>query len=247
MLTSKEISSISLPALDNAAHYMFISSMKDLFMSNEAICTKCKKYVDALCVCTETENTNLKVSTRSNFTTQISEADSERDALYASYKKMITGFMNFPIAEMAEAARILNQHIKDYKINVHMQMDKESALLINFLSDLESKFLKQINTLSLNVLVQKLKSANENVCKLSAMRKDEQTAKTVGALRTARLNSDDCYSDLVKFINALAIVEGDTLYASTIDRANTEISHYKQKVMISKKKPTQDTQSISKS
>lgn len=65
MLTSKEISTISLPALDNAAHYMFISSMKDLFMSNETICKKCKKYVDALCVCVETENSNLKVSTRS--------------------------------------------------------------------------------------------------------------------------------------------------------------------------------------
>lgn len=117
---------------------------------------------------------------------------------------------------------------------------------LNFLCDLENKFAKQINTLSLNILVQKLKDANENVCKLSTMRKDEQATKTIGALRTARLNSDDCYSDLVKFINALAIVEGDTQYANTIDRANTEISHYKQKVMTTKKKPTQDTQSTSK-
>ena len=41
------------------------------------------------------------------------KADSDRDALYAGNKKAVEAFLAMPIADMAQAAKVLAQHIKD--------------------------------------------------------------------------------------------------------------------------------------
>ena len=41
------------------------------------------------------------------------EADSDRDALYAGYKKAVEAFLAMPIADMAQTAKVLAQHIKN--------------------------------------------------------------------------------------------------------------------------------------
>lgn len=60
-------------------------------------------------------------------TDDIAKADIDRDALYAGYKKAVEAFLAMPIANMAQAAKVLAQHIKDYKINTAGQLDKETG------------------------------------------------------------------------------------------------------------------------
>lgn len=79
----------------------------------------------------------MKISQKSLLTDDIAKADNDRDALYAGYKKAVEAFLVMPIADMAQAAKILAQHIKDYKINTADQLDKETGLLVNFITDLE--------------------------------------------------------------------------------------------------------------
>ena len=50
-------------------------------------------------------------------------------------------------------------------------------------------------------------------------------------MKTARSASDDAYRALVKMVNALALVFGETDYADFIDYVNTEITHYKREVL----------------
>lgn len=63
-----------------------------------------------------------------------------------------------PIADMAQAAKILSQHIKDYKINTAGQLDKETGILVNFISDLEDKYATQVAKLGFTAFVIKLKA-----------------------------------------------------------------------------------------
>ena len=49
------------------------------------------------------------------------------------YKKAVGGHAGFPEESLATAAKILTQHIKDYKIDTQMQLDKETGLLVNFI------------------------------------------------------------------------------------------------------------------
>lgn len=164
-------------------------------------------------------------------TDDIAKADIDRDALYAGYKKAVEAFLAMPIADMAQAAKVLAQHIKDYKINTAGQLDKETGLLVNFITDLEDKYSAQVAKLGLTAFVTNLKEANERVRMLTLQRTNEKMGVTVGALKAARTASDDAYRALVKMVNALALVYGEKDYTAFIDYVNTEITHYKREVL----------------
>lgn len=177
------------------------------------------------------EDEALKISQKSLLTDDIAKADIDRDALYAGYKKAVEAFLAMPIADMAQAAKVLAQHIKDYKINTAGQLDKETGLLVNFITDLEDKYSAQVAKLGLTAFVTNLKEANERVRMLTLQRTNEKMGVTVGALKAARTASDDAYRALVKMVNALALVYGEKDYTAFIDYANTEITHYKREVL----------------
>ena len=231
----KEIQSLPLTTMNNGAHFMFVSNMAERAEKDTAVAEKCKAQVAALRSAVKAEDENLQISAKSLTTDKIAEADRLRDQLYAGYKKAVGGYANFPVEDVAEAAKVLQQHIKDYKIDTQAQLDKETGLLVNFVQDLEGKFAEQVKMLSLTAFVEKLKAANEEVRELTSQRTDERSAKTAGALKAARIASDEAYRLLVLHVNAHALLEGEADYAAFIDYANTEIAHFRQEVLGGKK------------
>ncbi len=227
----KQIQSISLPRMNNGAHFLFATHLTSRAEADTYVKTKTEALIAAMRTALQQEDEALKLSQKSLLTDEITAADALRGSLYAGYKKAVNGYLTLPIEEQAKAARILWQHIKDYGIDPRMQLDKETGLLINLITDLEGKFAEQVATLSLTPFVTNLKAANEQVRRLSNERTNERTGRTVHTLRTARKAFDETYHEFVKMVNALAVVEGDTDYAPFIDYMNTEILHYKREVL----------------
>ena len=232
----KEIQSIALVNMNNAAHFMFVSNMAGRAEQDATVAEKCAVQVQALRAAVTAEDENLQISAKSLTTDKIAETDRLRDQLYAGYKKAVAGYAGFPVADMAEAAKVLQQHVKDYKIDPKAQLDKETGLLVNFIQDLEGKFAAQVKALSLGAFVEKLKAANEAVRELTGQRTDERSAKTAGALKAARAASEEAVKMLFMHVNAHALIESETAYAAFIDYANTEIAHFKQEVLGGAKK-----------
>ena len=232
----KEIQTVYVGGMNNAAHFMFVSNMAGRAEKDAAVSEKCKAQVAALRAAVTTEDESLQVSAKSLTTDKIAAADRLRDQLYAGYKKAVAGYAGFPVESLADAAKVLQQHVKDYKIDVQAQMDKETGLLVNFIQDLEGKYKAQVDALSLGAFVEKLKAANEEVRELTGQRTDERSAKTAGALKAARVASDEAYRLLTMHVNAHALLEGEADYAAFIDYANTEIDHFKQEVLGGTKK-----------
>ena len=227
----KEISDINIQRMNNGAHFTFVSNILARAEADTAVKEKASELVSNFKAAVTAEDEALKISQKSLLTDDIAKADNDRDVLYAGYKKAVEGFLAMPVADMAQAAKVLSQHIKDYKINTAGQLDKETGLLVNFITDLEGKFSAQVNTLGLTAFVTNLKEANERVRTLTLQRTNEKMGITVGALKTARTASDDAYRALVKMVNALALVFGEKDYTSFIDYVNTEITHYKREVL----------------
>ena len=227
----KEIYDINIQRMNNGAHFTFVSNILARAEADTAVKGKASELVSNFKAAVAAEDEALKISQKSLLTDEIAKADSDRDALYAGYKKAVEGFLAMPIADMAQAAKVLAQHIKDYKINTADQLDKETGLLVNFISDLEDKYAAQVAKLGLTAFVTNLKEANERVRTLTLQRTNEKIGITVGALKTARTASDDAYRALVKMVNALALVFGEKDYTSFIDYVNTEITHYKREVL----------------
>lgn len=227
----KEIYDINIQRMNNGAHFTFVSNILARAEADTAVKGKASELVSNFKAAVAAEDEALKISQKSLLTDEIAQADSDRDALYAGYKKAVEAFLAMPIADMAQAAKVLAQHIKDYKINTADQLDKETGLLVNFISDLEDKYAAQVAKLGLTAFVTNLKEANERVRTLTLQRTNEKIGITVGALKTARTASDDAYRALVKMVNALALVFGEKDYTAFIDYVNTEITHYKREVL----------------
>lgn len=232
----KEIYDINIQRMNNGAHFTFVSNILARAEADTAVKGKAADQVNNLKAAVAAEDEALKISQKSLLTDEIAKADSDRDALYAGYKKAVEGFLAMPIADMAQAAKILSQHIKDYKINTADQLDKETGLLVNFISDLEDKYAAQVAKLGLTAFVTNLKEANERVRTLTLQRTNEKMGVTVGALKAARTASDTAYRALVKMVNALALVLGEKDYTAFIDYVNTEVTHYKREVIGQKAK-----------
>ena len=227
----KEIYDINIQRMNNGAHFTFVSNILARAEADTAVKGKASELVSNFKTAVNAEDEALKISQKSLLTDDITKADSDRDALYAGYKKAVEAFLAMPIADMAQAAKVLAQHIKDYKINTAGQLDKETGLLVNFITDLEDKYSAQVAKLGLTAFVTNLKEANERVRMLTLQRTNEKMGVTVGALKAARTASDDAYRALVKMVNALALVFGEKDYTAFIDYVNTEVTHYKREVL----------------
>ena len=227
----KEISDINIQRMNNGAHFTFVSNILARAEADTAVKGKASELVSNFKTAVNAEDEALKISQKSLLTDDIAKADIDRDALYAGYKKAVEAFLAMPIADMAQAAKVLAQHIKDYKINTAGQLDKETGLLVNFITDLEDKYSAQVAKLGLTAFVTNLKEANERVRMLTLQRTNEKMGVTVGALKAARTASDDAYRALVKMVNALALVFGEKDYTAFIDYVNTEVTHYKREVL----------------
>ena len=232
----KEIYDINIQRMNNGAHFTFVSNILARAEADTAVKGKASELVSNFKVAVAAEDEALKISQKSLLTDDIAKADIDRDALYAGYKKAVEAFLAMPIADMAQAAKVLAQHIKDYKINTAGQLDKETGLLVNFITDLEDKYSAQVAKLGLTAFVINLKEANERVRMLTLQRTNEKLGVTVGALKAARTSSDDAYRALVKMVNALALVYGEKDYTAFIDYVNTEVTHYKREVIGQKAK-----------
>ena len=230
----KEILPINLVRMNSGAHFEYVSMMLASVQSQAAVKQKVADLVAALASAIEAEDAALKVSTKSFITDDIAQADQDRDTFYAGYKKAVEGFLHTPVADMAQAAKVLKQHIKDYRINTRAQIDQNTGLLANFIADLEGKYAAQVATLGLSVFVTHMKEANERVRTLIRQRVNERMGITVGALKAARVNTDAAYHNLVQMVNALALVNGDAAYAAFIDYVNAEITRYKREVLSQK-------------
>lgn len=234
----KEINEIALTRMNNGAHFTFVGNILARAEKDATVKAKAADQVAALKKAFEAEDAALKISQKSLITDDIAQADSERDALYTGYKKAVNGFLTLPAADMAKAAKVLAQHIKDYNIDPKEQLDRETGMLVNFISDLETRYKEQVETLALTPFVTNMKSANERVRTLTLERTEERMTQTVGAMKAARSASDEAYNQLVRMVNALALVFGDTDYANFIDYVNTEITHYKREVLNQKASAT---------
>lgn len=232
----KEIYDINIQRMNNGAHFTFVSNILARAEAETAVKGKAADQVNNLKAAVSAEDEALKISQKSLLTDEIAKADNDRDALYAGYKKAVEAFLAMPIADMAQAAKVLAQHIKDYKINTADQLDKETGLLVNFITDLEDKYTAQVTKLGLTAFVTNMKEANERVRTLTLQRTNEKMGVTVGALKAARTASDTAYRALVKMVNALALVLGEKDYTAFIDYVNTEVTHYKREVIGQKAK-----------
>ena len=109
----KEIYDINIQRMNNGAHFTFVSNILARAEADTTVKGKASELVSHFKAAVAAEDEALKISQTSLLPDDITKADSDRDALYAGYKKAVEAFLAMPIADMSQAAKVLAQHIKD--------------------------------------------------------------------------------------------------------------------------------------
>ena len=222
--------------MSNGSHFLFITDTVGLATADAKVKTKVTAELTALQTALKAEDDALALSKANLLSKDIKAIDAERDKHYKALRKAITFFLNHPDAQLVKAAARLEQLLKDYNINPAMQLDRETGLLLNLISDLETKSAADVTALALTPVVQAMKQANDKLREVTRARANDRAVQIVGQLKQAQHASDEAYRTLIQKVNALAVVEGEADYADFISKMNEQVKHYKQEVLPKAKK-----------
>ena len=232
----KQIEAIKLKDMKSGSHFLFITDTVGLATADAKVKTKVTAELTALQTALKAEDDALALSKANLLSKDIKAVDAERDKHYKALRKAIKFFLNHPDAELVKAAARLEQLLKDYNIDPKMQLDRETGLLLNLISDLETKSAADVTALALTPVVQAMKQANDKLREVTRARANDRAVQIVGQLKQAQHASDEAYRTLVQKVNALAVVEGEADYADFISKMNEQVKHYKQEVLPKAKK-----------
>ena len=232
----KEINGIDLAHMKSGAHFLFITDTVGLATADAKVKTKVTAELTALQTALKGEDDALALSKANLLSGEIKTLDTERDKHYKALRKAIKFFLSHPDAELVKAAQRLERLLKDYNIDPKMQLDRETGLLLNLISDLETKSAADVTALALTPVVQAMKQANDKLREVTRARANDRAVQIVGQLKQAQHASDEAYRTLVQKVNALAVVEGEADYADFISKMNEQVKHYKQEVLPKAKK-----------
>ena len=246
MELTAQIPDITVGRAANAPHYEYMTTFgkrtTELPIDHE-LWRKGKDEFDAAF---RAEDEAFKRYRDSELTDPLKAADEERDKLYASLRDTVKAYAKFPIAETAQHAEPLLRVIKNYKIKTSENYMKESGLIDNMLQDL-FQYRTQLRRLGLEILADRLKTANDRVRQLLTERNDERSAQIMGELKAAREATDRAYLTLVRLTNAYALLNPDVESAQKLVALVSEDLEYFRKHAMSnpnankKKKDDPDT------
>ena len=226
-----EIKVISLERMNNGAHFTYMTNVLNRAEADEHIKVDAATQVADLKAALAMEDKYFKTSDKNLKTDIIAAADAERDKLCRNYLKTLKALMNMPDETIANSAKALVQMFIDYEFDPDAQLDKQTGILLNMVADWESKHAQDVTNTNTGKFVELIKAANEKVHSLMVERSDEQKEIPVGALKSARKQTDIAYRALVKMVNALIMVNGETDYADFVKFLNYEIKRYKEEVL----------------
>ncbi len=233
-----EISTISVGRMNNGAHYLYNVDFYSRIDADTAVKGKLTEVLPAYKQAIDNEDIALKISQKSLNSDKIDEYDKQRDTLFMAIKAVVKAQMSVADPGVHDAAVKINQLIIDYKLNVRGQLDKETGLLINIIYDLENKYAAEVRKLGLELFLTQLKESNLNVRNYTDSRNKELLDKPDYKLAEARKATDAVYQEVVRQINAHAVLEGDALYKNLIALQSQGIVPYKQRVLALSVRPS---------
>lgn len=211
--------------LTNGQHFSFMTAFVQDIQKIEDAPVKMKTVINAMAAAQAEEDKYLKMAQGSLLTGKIREADELRDNSYRKLRDIVKVWAGSGMEPQATAAEALNKVINTYRLNITAQMDEESGLMANLLTDISTTEM-QANVTSIGAanLVANMKQGNEQVVALLKQRDEEKSGKVVGALRQARLNSDKAYANVVEAVEAFNYTVGG--YDEVITKWNATIDRY---------------------
>ena len=164
-------------------------------------------------------------------TEDIETLDTSRDQALSAFNAALKSMQSSPIAAKQQAAKLLMNIREKYSLNPSDEYMKETTAIQQMVQEMEENIQadQALTTTGLIDWFNDLKQKNAAFLAKMNERTAAQAGQQKGIVREKRLLAEAAYRDLVKLINAAAIMEmpEGLDWNSPIDRLNAEIDHYK--------------------
>ena len=169
----------------------------------------------------------LKASATNPATATATAADDARDAAWRGVNNYVTAMCAHPTPDVAANAAEAKSLFDKYGDPTKLAQTEESGILHNLLQDLEALDSGKRTALGLDVWITDLKTKENAYLAAAAQRTEADAARQVGIVKETRAAAEAAYRSLVNTVNALAMINGDTAYATFIDHVNAMIDRQK--------------------
>jgi len=240
---AKQIDSIRLKSLSNGALFEYMKATIARAKADTVVAAQMAAQLTALETKQAAYDEVLKLSQKSEQTDEIAAYDKVRDDNYYAYKQMVRVMLGVAEGDQLAAAKKLQQHITDYRLDPDSDLRGESGLMTNFAADLTTKYAAEVAALNLTAIVAKMSAANDKVSALLLERDNANAGRVAGATKAARAECEEEYRSFVERLNALSIVDSEHDYSTFIDGMNEQIEQYRKRVLSSGKSSGSNTPS----
>ena len=191
--------------------------------SNPVLANAVTTFTDAF----NTFDAALKTSDSNPSTATAANADALRDSAWRATNAYVKAMCNHPTADIAANAAEAKSLFDKYGDPTSLAQTEESGVLHNLLQDLIAIDEGTILLLNLDAWIGDLQAKEEAFLAAAAQRTEADAARQVGIVKETRTAADAAYRSLVDTVNALAMINGDTEYATFIDHMNAVIDRQK--------------------
>ena len=165
-------------------------------------------------------------------TEEIEGLDTSRDQALSAFNNALKAMTASPNAQKQQDAKLLMNIREKYTLNPSDEYMKETTAIQQMVQEMEEN-VQADQALTATGLIdwfQDLKQKNAAFLAKMNERTAEQAGQQKGIVREKRLDAEAAYKNVVRLINAAAIMEmpEGLDWNSPIDRLNAEVEHYRQ-------------------
>jgi hypothetical protein len=175
----------------------------------------------------EREDALLEIIRKSPLTEKLEKIDSERDVTYTALREIVKGMRFHYEPQKREAAASLMLVFNTYG-NLHLaNYVKQTGLMYNFLQEVSTNYAKDIATLELDGWISKLEELNQTFSDLRMERTRKEGEKPKFNMSEIKARIDDCYGDIVRCLEATAIMQKTHKLEPFFNTINKNVDKYK--------------------
>lgn len=222
-----EIQTLKLGEFRNEEHYKFHSDFSKLIATNPVAVQGLGDKLSTYVACIEQENAVLNVLRASDITGDLSEMDRMRDATFSGMSGTINSAHNHYDANVCKAADRLRLLLDTYGNVPHKPYDQETSSIVKLVAELEGTYAADVAVVGIGGWVSELKTRNTAFDNLKNERYSENGAKPQDNLKQSRIVTDNIYRTVLKRLNALIEVNGETAYMALVTEQNQRVENYR--------------------
>ena len=230
-INAKQMTSIDVTRMDITTALGFFYQIGQQISANAALQSALGTVWTAYISAYETFDEAYAQTRKWAQTEEIEGLDTQRDQALSAFNAALKSMQSSPNAAKQQAAKLLMNILEKYTLNASDEYMKETTAIAQMIQEMEENIQadQALTTTGLIDWFQDLKQKNQAFLQKMNERTAAQAGQQKGIVREKRLLAEAAYKNVVKLINAAAIMEMPESFDwnSPIDRLNAEIDHYK--------------------